>query len=1306
MPASQALSGEVLRPDEGAQVVFAPSAFRRHDVQVFALPTGYTVAEAVELALASVKMGPKLRRHLAVFLAREGEPGEHRIERANWHRVRPRPGTLIHIRVDLQGGGGGKNPLRALLMIAVAVIAIAFAPQIGWLIAQGAVGLGIPVGIANAIGATALVTAGLITAGQALVNALIPPPQVSNKFGFDQQPGNPYAALTGIRNQFAPYAPIPRIIGKRRIYPMLAARPYTEAQGKTQYLRMLLLVGYGPCEITDICIGNTPITAFAGAQYEIREGWTAATGVLKSGGAVGADAAPTLYTKQINEEALSILLSPSTDNTRTSDTGATELSLDVTFPQGLAHINSSSGKRENRTVDFTVQWRADGAGAWTDANWINGESDQGTGTDGLLRARAASASTEVRSGRFLVTGGTTYEVKVRRTTAAGTSYDVDLAYWTVLRSIIPESPVNMEGLTLIALRLKATEQLNGAPDTINCIAHSYLPVYDPGSATFSFQKSRSPSWGVLDLLRRRGTKAMIQDSRVILDDFADFAEACAETAPNAAEPYHQCDIVLEGGSVLTCAQTVAAAGRAQLALVDGRYTIVRDIEQDTPVQHITPSNSWGYRGFKAFVDIPHAFRATFINEAKNYAQDEVLVYRDGYSEDGAGSTDAADKFETLEFPTSSSATQSWRDARYHFAQLQLRPEEHSVNMDIEAIRCVKGSRVEFSHDVISVGLGSGRIVSVDLDGSGNCTGVTIDHSVSMVDGTDYGLRIRARDLTSALYQVVTEEGVDQSHVTFETPIPAADCPRSGDLFAFGELASVTAPMKVKAIAPGPNLSARIVLVDDQPGVYSADTGEIPAFNTFISRGLPLDQLQPDAPTITLRSDATAIQRTGDGSLIDRIAIFHDPPVPGDVPLANWQAEFKRSDTDEDWEAVQPGVVRVGTPLFATPVNQGEEYDIRARFISKAGYPSDWVVETNHEVIGKTAAPGPISSFTVFATLRGVKLDFDRSPDFDVVRYEVRYGGVDWASATVLDTTCPGPASLYDFALTGSVTFRIKAVDVIGLYSTEVTASTPAENARVDGAFFLGNPNLASVNAYRSPATVLSWSDAGSTATIAIAAHTLSSSQASGAARNASYNSGSVTGLSFSTVYHIWAYDPSFSGGAVTYVSSTSINTYVTDARYLWVGQFTTGADGGGGGGGGPPICVSAEAWLTETLQAKNARVGDLIDVIEGDVVFRAPIEAVHHHCTAGVRLVAESGADLDASVQAPVDQPQGPPIDAGGAEGCWIRVHDAAGLRWERVKAVHALGLIDVVTITVGDRSFLCGNRAEQRLGTHNKIWE
>lgn len=1013
------IEGEVLPPERprGAPVVFSPSPFKPGTTKHITLPYGVTVLEAVR----ACGVGPNLMRAIAVYI------GDQRVDRSVWHVVRPKPGVPLYVRVELQGGGnGGKNPLRAILMLAVIAIAAYAAPALAASMTANVIGATGVTALSTAkliyTAAHVLAYAGIAAAGAALVNAVAPPPKPpAQQYGFDQQPGNPYAALTGLRNQLAPFAMIPRVFGKRRMFPMLAARPYTESQGNTQYLRMLLLVGYGPIKISDIRIGNTPITAIANAQVEVREGW-------------GTDTPVTLFTRSISEQSLSSLLSPSTPITQTTATNTTEISVDITFPNGLATFNSNTGARESRTVVVTVQWSSNGGATWNNAAWIDGSAAFGTNVNGQITCTDANAQTVVRSGRFSVPSAGTYQVRISRSTAAGGQYDVDTAYWTALRSIRADAPVKMPGLALIALRLQATSQLNGVPDAINCIAESYLPTYD-GSTWSAPVITRNPAWAFAHALRFRGSEQITPDSRIDLAAIKAWADACDAVAPNAAEPRWRYDEVVESGAIWTVAQQIASHARARFAIVDGKYSIVRDVQQTVPVQHISPRNSRGYRGSKAFVDVPHAFRVKFPNDAKDNVEDEVIVYRDGYNADGSSGNIAATKFEQLPLPGCTSPTQAWREGRYHMATLLLRPEEHVVEMDFEHLRCTVGDLVRFSHDVVSIGLAHGRVAGRTVNVSNQVVSYDLDNPVDMVVGTTYGLRIRRSDGSSVVHVLTTTAGL-VSTVTLATPVALSGAGDVGDHFQFGVSSLETAPMLVKRIDPGPDFTATLTLVDAQSGVYTADTGTIPAFSSYITNQIAADVAEPAAPTITLRSDESALLRLTDGTLIDRIIVTRAPPTSSAIPIRSWEVQMRRVGANGDWQQIG----QFNTDVFGVAIDSviaTLAYDVRARTVSIGGVASAWTTVSNHTVVGKTTVPASLTGLAVTRYFDGNLVTWAASPEIDVVEYEIRAGGSNWATATFLGLAVTN--GFFDARTSfGSITYRVRARDSIGLLSTEST----------------------------------------------------------------------------------------------------------------------------------------------------------------------------------------------------------------------------------------------------------------------------
>lgn len=100
-----------------------------------------------------------------------------------------------------------------------------------------------------------------------------------------------------------------------------------------------------------------------------------------------------------------------------------------------------------------------------------------------------------------------------------------------------------------------------------------------------------------------------------------------------------------------------------------------------------------------------------------------------------------------------------------------------------------------------------------------------------------------------------------------------------------------------------------------------------------------------------------------------------------------------------------------------------------------------------------------------------------------------------------------------------------------------------------------------------------------------------------------YNSGSIGGLLGSTKYYVVAYDPTYSGGAVSYSASRNNPSVTSNDGYIFLGSITTPASGGGGtsgtGGGGGP-CFTPNTKMLGGKRIENVRAGDRVWVEKDD----------------------------------------------------------------------------------------------------------
>lgn len=77
---------------------------------------------------------------------------------------------------------------------------------------------------------------------------------------------------------------------------------------------------------------------------------------------------------------------------------------------------------------------------------------------------------------------------------------------------------------------------------------------------------------------------------------------------------------------------IMGAGRGSYALINGHGVVWDD--PDAPVVEIlTPRNTWGFSAKKEFLTEPvQGLRMRFLNETRDFQEDERVVYADGYNE--------------------------------------------------------------------------------------------------------------------------------------------------------------------------------------------------------------------------------------------------------------------------------------------------------------------------------------------------------------------------------------------------------------------------------------------------------------------------------------------------------------------------------------------------------------------------------------------------------------------------------------------------------------------------------------------------
>ncbi len=937
------LHGEVLPPTATVRAIGLVSPFGGERIDV-ALPAGLSIAEILGFALAD-HPDFVLRRDFVVHI--DG----HVVPERLWSRVRIKAGVTLTFSLRLQGDGW-----RTALSLVVAIAAFVFAGPLGGALA-GAIGITSAIGISVA---TSLVGAGIILAGTLAINALFPvrqADQVSNAV-----PGS-INSIQGARNQADPFGPVPFVLGRHRQSPRIVLPAFTEVAGNDQYIRFGVCWGYGPIDVSDMRIGDTPLSSFAEVETEHRVGYAS-------------DGAIILYPGPIDEQVLQVELK-SVDgwSQRTTSDDTDEIAVDIAAPKGMYYIDEASGKIGPYGVLVSAQYSPEGVNDW-----------RGIGTFNVT----ASVDPVRMTMRIPVPRGK-YDVRLQKASAdANNERFFDQIVWTALRSFRRVPPITFpHPLCITVVRIRATGQLSGVVDTLNGQCQSLVLAFD-GATWNPNTASQWPS----DLFRHVLQGPM--NARPVGDDQIDLGNLQAWWVYCVNNGFKFNQVVTSVGSIWDKLSDIAAAGRAVPTFIDGKFGVIWDRPNDTIVQHFTPRNSWGFQLQRTYAQQPHGWRVNFINEDNGYTSDERIVYDDGY--DSSNAT----LFEGMQFPGVTDPALIWKHGRFHIAQSRLRPEKVALNVGWEHLVCNRGDRVAVTHDVMLSGLASGRVKSV----VGQT--VAIDETVTIESGKTYGISFRLPGDQRIIVRAVDPDTATGEQRTLEVFGDLSGVPSSA-LFAFGETGQEYAVYRVQGIKHQKDLIATLTLVDDAPAISQADQGAIPAYSPNVS-------IPPDPLTLAPQDFRYKEAVEGEGNAV-RATIRLSWLATRRGKIASSELEVMR--TGGDWRRI--AVLPYPQLAYEWILEAADVWSFRVRFVFDDGTVSKWTVLNNLTLLGLTAPPQDVQNIrgAVYVDSNG-SISWDEVVDYRPIRYAVRKGD-SWDAGLELGTLAHPPYQVH-----GNGTYWVKA----------------------------------------------------------------------------------------------------------------------------------------------------------------------------------------------------------------------------------------------------------------------------------------
>ena len=602
-----------------------------------------------------------------------------------------------------------------------------------------------------------------------------------------------------------------------------------------------------------------------------------------------------------------------------------------------------------------------------------------------------------------------------------TSRFVDTVQVSMLRSYQEGSVVTLDRRhTMLEVQIEANEKITGVVQNLSAVATSVLRTTTDGM-TFTHKPTNNPAWIALDILTGDATKKPLPNDMIDWASWIHLAAVCDKlrtmtiNGKIVVQPRYTCNTIVDySTTVQELLMSVLSCCRSTMVLTsNGKYGVMHDDERSIPRQIVTPANSWGFVGARAFTRVPHGLRVSWINPDMNWQRDEIVVYNDGYSVNNATEFDELGSFGITNY------AEAWAYGRFMLAQGIHRSETFTVNMDIENLAVQRGDLINLAHDVPKIGGMSARVVSV--------TGPEIKVSTDLgVTPTGYTVR---RDDGLIKTGLVTR-AVDSN--TFELDDTTGLNP--DDLIVLGITDRVVNPYLVLAIAPASNMNAELTLVPYVEAVYQADQGAIPPWNP----GFGDDLINS--------SDLEAYDLTATQTMI---YIDRKPVIKLDLmwKIKGFALAYNNvySSNDGLFDKTEVNQTSQTVAVLTNPMLMDRPLEYTVTPVSATGYEGKSATLTITPTPDRKPPAKPYG-FAANVQREIIELFWQSSDEPDIDYYELRYTpavtNASWEASQKLSRL--GWQSNHTSAGARTGTYMIKAVDTSGNYSPMALQRTTVE----------------------------------------------------------------------------------------------------------------------------------------------------------------------------------------------------------------------------------------------------------------------
>lgn len=864
----------------------------------------------------------------------------------DWNTIINEDDCIAVMTLPLGGGDGGSN-IGTILMT---VVMVAAAVLTG----------GATLGVALAWGAAAGVAVGLL-GGQ------VPAPEPATS-SLGRESASPTYSISSQGNSARLLEAIPCQYGRMRVYPDLAAQPYTENRGNEAYLYQLFCITQGSINIEAIQIEDSNISSFGDVQYEIIPPGGAVT--LFPDNVITSDAVQGLEMLGPNQPGHTVL---GPFITSPAGVKVTFLSIDLQMPQGAYRIDDL-GKMQKSSASFDFEAREVNDFGAPVGNWFR--IQQGTLTFATQTPQAVTYKVAVPEARYEVRG-------LRSNSTAADTREGNKLIWTGLKAFA-NSDREYGNVTLLATIIKATNNLNSSTARrINVIGTRKLPTWNPVEGWSLPVATSNPAWAFADALRN-----------------ADYGTGWSTTRLNLVELYRLSQVwdsrgdefnaVFDKTITLWSALTqIVGVGRANPVYYAGVVDVVRDEPKTIPAQVFAPANI-----------LENTFKTSYklgTSKTPDYVIVEYfdeLIWQATEVECILPGSPTLNPVRITLFGCTN-RDQAWREGMYRAAVNRDQRNRTTFTVENEGLLLRFGDMIKVSHDVPAWG-SSGRAESLDRD-----TGriITSEPMVFQGSGQHFIALRKKNGKADGPYTIVAdpspEEGVNSAIIqATELQLEAiyvSDGIRT-DLtqYVFGLANREAANLVVMSAKPNSRGEVAITTCPYVTSTHIADQGGAVPVPPPISE-LPGTLVGPIVPSVSLvNTTVMGEQRIVAVSAVG--AIYYEYQAqPGDG--GNWIALGVSAD-----------------PFMVVHFDAGA-WVIRVRAIGAIAGPwATWI----GEIEATTLPLATLATFTLAPAAFLINLDWSFSPETNTIaaKVEIWSGATNVLGNAALLVQLPYPANSY------------------------------------------------------------------------------------------------------------------------------------------------------------------------------------------------------------------------------------------------------------------------------------------------------